>query len=123
MGGKKKVFMKLIKGLIFGIIFILFFLVILSVILYFIDINQNVIDICFYIITIIGVLISAIICSKNNLSKGWLMGIIASLCMFLIINGLTYVISSPCDIIILLKKLPLYIVTGLIGGCIGINLK
>lgn len=123
MGGKKRIFMKLIKSLIFGIIFILFFLVILSIILYFIDVDQNIINICFYIITIIGVLISSIICSKNSLSKGWLMGIIASLCMFLIINGLTYIISSPCDIIDLLKRLPLYLVTGFIGGCIGINLK
>jgi len=115
--------MKLIKALIFGIIFILFFLVVLSVILYFIDINQNIVDICFYIITIIGVLISSILCSKNSLNKGWLMGIIAALCMYLIINGLTYIVSSPCDIMILIKKLPLYIATGLIGGCIGINLK
>jgi putative membrane protein (TIGR04086 family) len=123
MAGKKKVLMKLIKALIFGIIFILFFLVVLSVILYFIDINQNIVDICFYIITIIGVLISSILCSKNSLNKGWLMGIIAALCMYLIINGLTYIVSSPCDIMILIKKLPLYIATGLIGGCIGINLK
>ncbi len=120
---KKRTFMKLIKSLICGIIFILFFLVVLSVVLYFADVNQNVVDIAFYAITIIGVLISSVICSKNSSSKGWLMGLIAAICMYIIINGVTYIISSPIDIMILIKKLPLYIATGIVGGCIGINLK
>lgn len=120
---KKRTFMKLIKSLICGIIFILFFLVVLSVVLYFTDVNQNVVDIAFYAITIIGVLISSVICSKNSSSKGWLMGLIAAICMYIIINGVTYIISSPIDIMILIKKLPLYIATGIVGGCIGINLK
>lgn len=120
---KRRTLAKLIKSLIFGIVFILFFLVVLSVILYFADINQNIIDISFYAITVIGVLISAIICSKNSSSKGWLMGLIAAMCMYIIINGITYIISSPVDIMILVKKLPLYIATGIVGGCIGINIK
>jgi len=119
----KKTFLRLIKSLIFGIVFILFFLVVLSVILYFVDLNQNFVDISFYIITVLGVLISAVACSKKSLSKGWLMGLAAAVCMYIIINGLTYIISSPADIMTLLKKLPMYLVTGLVGGCIGINLK
>ena len=119
----KRIWPKLIKSLIFGIVFILFFLVVLSVVLYFTDVNQNFIDISFYVITVIGVLISSIICSKNSLSKGWLMGLIAALCMYIIINGVTYIISAPVDIMILIKKLPLYIATGIVGGCIGINIK
>lgn len=118
-----KVYLKLIKSLIFGIVFILFFLVILSIVLYFVDVNQNTIDISFYVITVTGVLISSVMCSKNSLSKGWLMGIIAAVCMYIIINGLTYIISSPADLMVILKRLPLYVVTGFVGGCIGINLK
>jgi putative membrane protein (TIGR04086 family) len=115
--------LKTSKSAAIGLIIILLCIIILASLMYFIDLNEEKADLYFYIITIIGVFIAAVLSARGSQCRGWANGLLCAAIIYLIVNIISYTVSYPCDILFLIKKLPIYLLTGAIGGCVGINLS
>ena len=120
----KKNVIRIIKGSIFSIIISLILLLIFAILLCYTNLSENSIKPTILIITGVGILVGSMISAKkirkNGLVNGGMVGIIYTVILYLIssltITNFSVTINSFIMLIVA-------IITGMIGGIIGINLK
>ncbi len=111
-------------GLIRGYIISLLFFLIVGALITYTSIRENIIPFITSVIMIVGVLFSSIYCSIHLQKKGWLHGGLIGLVYVLILVLLSKIFISDYSIDrIALYKTSIGMVTGIIGGILGINMK
>ena len=109
---------------IFPILFGCFSVFLLSIISYIFNFPQKGIDICIYIIMLLIFFSSGFIISSKKKSRGLLWGFGIStilILLFLIIQLLFF--PKEFNIIDTLKRIPLLVLLGSLGGIFGVNIK
>ncbi|WP_352419907.1 TIGR04086 family membrane protein [Proteiniborus sp.] len=114
----------IIKGTILGLILTIILIFIFTIILTYTKLSESLIPLINSIIMIIGITSGAVFISRKVDKKGWLSGgLIGVLYFFVIfILGILFIEDFTIDKYSLIKGL-MAIVTGCIGGMIGINIK
>ena len=118
-----KTFRGLAKGFIASIIVAIISLLILSVVMTNFDLNDNIYNIAYYIVTSLGLLIGTIIAVKIVGKRGWLVGVIMGIAFFGVIFIFTAIIKGEFtfnsqEFI----KLGIWAIVGTITGMLGVNL-
>lgn len=120
----KKNVIRIIKGSIFSIIISLILLLIFAILLCYTNLSENSIKPTILVITGVGILIGSMISAKkirkNGLINGGLVGAVYIIILYMV-SSLT--ITNFSITINSLTMLIVAIITGMIGGIIGINLK
>lgn len=114
----------IIKGTILGLILTIVLIFIFSIILTYTKLSEVLIPFINSVIMILGISSGAVFISRKVDSKGWLSGGLVGVLYFLIIFilGILFIKDFTIDKYSLIKGL-IAIVTGCIGGMIGINIK
>ena len=115
---------KVLKGSVMAVMVTLVLLLIYSCVLTFTEISENTMSACIIIITCISILIgssiSTITIKKNGLLNGGLVGVIYVTCLYIFSSTLQTGFSlTGISIIMMICG----IITGMLGGIIGVNLK
>ena len=120
----KKNVIRIIKGSIFSIIISLILLLIFAILLCYTNLSENSIKPTILVITGVGILIGSMISAKkirkNGLITGGMVGAVYIIILYMV-SSLT--ITNFSITINSLTMLIVAIITGMIGGIIGINLK
>lgn len=120
----KKNVIRIIKGSIFSIIISLILLLIFAILLCYTNLSENSIKPTILVITGVGILIGSMISAKkirkNGLINGGMVGVVYIIILYMV-SSLT--ITNFSITINSLTMLIVAIITGMIGGIIGINLK
>lgn len=120
----KKNVIRIIKGSIFSIIISLILLLIFAILLCYTNLSENSIKPTILVITGVGILIGSMISAKkirkNGLINGGMVGAVYIIILYMV-SSLT--ITNFSITINSLTMLIVAIITGMIGGIIGINLK
>lgn len=120
----KKNVIRIIKGSIFSIIISLILLLIFVILLCYTNLSENSIKPTILVITGVGILIGSMISAKkirkNGLINGGMVGAVYIIILYMV-SSLT--ITNFSITINSLTMLIVAIITGMIGGIIGINLK
>lgn len=115
---------RILKGTITAIILSLILLLIFAIILTYTAISENVIKPVIIVISGISILvgssISTLTIKKNGMINGCLVGLIYILSLYLISSIIVSVFSINLYSLIMIV---VCIITGMIGGVIGVNLK
>lgn len=120
----KKSIIRIVRGSVISIILTLLLLLIFAVVLTYTPISENTINPVIIVISGISILVGSSISSlkirKNGLINGALVGLIYILTIYLIssITGTGFVINVYSLIMIIVS-----IITGMIGGIIGVNMR
>lgn len=117
-------YIKILKGLGFSYLFTFLSLFIFAIILHFTDISDGIIPGIILLVSVLGILSGAAVCTKNIETQGWLWGSLTGLSYALIL----YIVSSltltgfgmPISTFYLIFG---YTLIGAIGGIIGINMQ
>ncbi|WP_425446030.1 TIGR04086 family membrane protein [Dethiothermospora halolimnae] len=122
--GNKSYGINLVKGLIFSYIITIVLIFIASLILTYTDLSIDSLSVIKSIIMILSIALGAIYLSMKNNKKGWLNGGIVGLLyvVIMIIIGSIINNSFSLDSYVLIKLI-IALITGAIGGMIGVNLK
>lgn len=117
-------FIEIIKGTIIGLILTIILILIFTIILTYTKLSENLIPLINSVIMILGISSGAVITSRKVDNKGWLSGGLIGILYFLVILvlGLLFIKDFTLEKYSLVKAL-IAIVTGCIGGMIGINIK
>ena len=120
----KKNVSRIIKGSILSIIISLILLLIFAILLCYTNLSENSIKPTILVITGVGILIGSMISAKkirkNGLINGGMVGAVYIIILYMV-SSLT--ITNFSITINSLTMLIVAIITGMIGGIIGINLK
>lgn len=122
--GKENNFLRILKGSIFSIIISMLLLLIFAVILTYANVSESTIPTVIIMISNLSILCGSILCNrkikKNGIGNGMAVGLIYILVIYLIssivIKSFSFNLKS---IIMILCSL----VSGILGGIIGVNLK
>lgn len=114
----------LIKGLLFCLVFSIAALIILALVLKLTSLSESKLPLFNNLIMIISIAIGAIYASGKSNQNGWLIGAVIGLIyyIFILILSLIFIHDSSLSLFIIPKML-MAIISGVIGGVIGINLK
>lgn len=121
---KENNFLRILKGSIFSIIISMILLLIFAIVLTYANVSENTIPAIIIAISNLSILFGSILCNRKIEKNGILNGIAVALIYLLVI----YVISSIAiksfsfnikSLIMILCSL----VSGILGGIIGVNLK
>ncbi|NLV75694.1 MAG: TIGR04086 family membrane protein [Tissierellia bacterium] len=112
------------KGLIFSLIITILLVFILSLVLLYTPFKESKIPLFNTVIMIVSITIGSIYVSTNIGENGWINGGILGILYFLVLVLLNYLFFKPFLVdMYLLGKFILSLITGVIGGIIGINMK
>lgn len=113
----------ILKGLSLSYIITIITMLILSILLTYTSLKESVIPVLNTIIMIGSIVLGSIYLTSKVKNKGWLNGMIIGLLYFLVLLLLNkIIIKEPEQGLYLFYKLLISVVTGIIGGMIGINL-
>ncbi|WIV10753.1 TIGR04086 family membrane protein [Proteiniborus sp. MB09-C3] len=117
-------FIDVIRGTIIGLMLTILLILIFTITLTYTKLSEELIPLINSIIMILGITSGAIFTSRKLERKGWLSGGLIGILYFIIIFFISalFVKSFAMDKYLLIKGL-LAIITGCIGGMIGINIK
>lgn len=117
-------FFQIFKGFLISVIFTLVLLFIFSIILTYTNISENVISPVIIVISAISILIgssiSTIKIKKNGLLNGLLVGLIYMLFIYILSSIINNNFSLNGTSIVMIAS---GVITGMIGGIVGVNLK
>ncbi|EOD00668.1 TIGR04086 family membrane protein [Caldisalinibacter kiritimatiensis] len=114
----------LIKGVILSFIITLVSFIVFALILTYTNITESVIPTVDSIIMILSIAIGSIYVAFKVYKKGWLNGAIVGLAYIAILIAIRRLISGNVQYnVYLLVKVAISIITGVVGGMIGINIK
>lgn len=112
------------KGLIFSLIITILLVFILSLVLLYTPFKESKIPLFNTVIMIVSITIGSIYVSTNIGENGWINGGILGILYFLVLVLLNYLFFKPFFVdMYLFGKFILSLITGVIGGIIGINMK
>lgn len=112
------------KGLIFSLIITILLVFILSLVLLYTPFKESKIPLFNTVIMIVSITIGSIYVSTKIGENGWINGGILGILYFLVLVLLNYLFFKPFFVdMYLLGKFILSLITGVIGGIIGINMK
>lgn len=125
MNKKKTEYIILIlKGIALAYIITIIMMLIFSLILTYTSLKESMIPILNTITMIVSIVLGSIYLTIKIGEKGWMNGMIVGVLYFLILLLLNKITINESNLsIISFSKLIISIVTGIIGGMIGINLK
>ncbi len=114
----------LLKGIVFSLIITVILIIVLALILTYTSLSEGIIPIVNSIIMILSIALGSIYVSVKINRLGWLNGALTGLLyiLILVILGNMFVDSFKLDIFILFRIL-IALITGAVGGMIGINLR
>lgn len=117
-------FLDIVKGTFIGLLLTFILIIIFTIILTFTKFSEGLIPLINSIIMILGITSGAILTSKKLEKKGWLSGGLIGIFYFLIIFIVSkiFIKDFSIDKYLLIKSF-IALVTGCIGGMIGINIK
>ncbi|NMB07804.1 MAG: TIGR04086 family membrane protein [Tissierellia bacterium] len=114
----------LFKALVLSYIFTLVLILIITFLLTYTSLKESTIPLLNTIIIIISITIGSIYISIKIGEKGWLNGGMLGILYFLILLLLNYLFVKPFTFdIFSFSKFFISLITGIIGGILGINLK
>lgn len=113
-----------VKGTILGLILTILLILVFTIILTYTKLSEEIIPLINSVIMILGITSGAIFVSRRVERKGWLSGGLVGIIYFLIILLVSklFIQDFLLDKYLLIKGV-IAIVTGCIGGMIGINIK
>lgn len=121
---EKNIFNSLAIGTIFAYFITLLVFIIYSLLITYTDVTEKYMQTIIMVTTVISVLVSGFLSTKNIKSKGLLIGILSGVIYFIILLIVAFCILPTIEFNSkLLTLLILSICSGGIGGIIGINLK
>ncbi len=114
----------IIRGTFLGLILTFILIIIFTIILTYTKLSEELIPLINSIIMILGITSGAVLTSRKLDKKGWLTGGLIGILYFLIIFIISkiFIKDFTIDKYLLIKGL-IAVVTGCIGGMIGINIK
>jgi putative membrane protein (TIGR04086 family) len=112
----------LLKGVIMAFVITIILLVFFSLLLRFTSLSESRLHLLNNLTMIFSLAISSLYAAIKIKEKGWLHGGIVGLLYYLVIFLINLIFIRDTEISILLSKLLISVVTGIIGGMIGINL-
>ena len=114
----------LLKGVVLSFSTTLILIVLMSIILTYSNLSEGVIPVVNSIIMILSIALGSIYMSLKVNKNGWLNGAVVGLLyiIILIIIGSIFIDTFKLDSFILLRAV-ISIITGIVGGMIGINLR
>lgn len=117
-------FIDVIRGTIIGLMLTILLILIFTITLTYTKLSEELIPLINSVIMILGITSGAIFTSRKLERKGWLSGGLIGILYFIIIFFISalFVKNFVMDKYLLIKGL-LAIITGCIGGMIGINIK
>lgn len=121
---KNGVVISLIKGLLFSFLLTMIFFIIFALLLTYTDLSEGYIPIVNSIIMVVSIAVGGIVISSNIMNKGWLNGAILGLLyvfIFVICGSIIFKSFNPN--IYMFSKLGIGLISGAIGGMIGVNIK
>lgn len=114
----------ILKGIAISYIITIIMLTIVSLLLTYTSLKESSIPILSTIIIIVSIALGAIYLTLKIGEKGWLNGAIIGILYFLILIILKKIFLKEFGLnIYFISKLIISLITGIIGGMIGINLK
>lgn len=117
-------FLYLVKGLVVSYGLTLIIIVIISLLLTYTSVKESSIAVLNTITMIASISIGSIYLTLKVGEKGWLNGGLMGILYFLVLLLLNYAFAKPFNVdLYSTSKFIISIVTGVIGGMIGINLK
>lgn len=119
--GKIKYFL---KGLLIAFILTIIMIVIFSFLLRFTSIRENKIPLFNNIVMIISIVVASAYVATKAKEKGWLNGALIGLGYYIILLVLNLIFIKPFAFdLVSFSKIVMAVITGIIGGMIGINLS
>lgn len=116
--------MKKFFGILYAFLFYLALVAALTVCSYFFDWQYESIALGSYIITTLCVFCAGVLTARGAERSGWLYGLMGSFAMLLLIILMGRILGGgELDFMRLLIRMPTFVLCGVIGGIIGINLK
>lgn len=114
----------IIKGLVLAYVFTLVLVLVVSFLLTYTRLKESTIPLLNTIIMIISISVGAIYIAVNIGERGWLNGGILGVFYFVILILFNYLFVKPFTFdIFSISKFFISLITGIIGGILGINLK
>lgn len=114
----------IIKGLALAYVFTLVLVLVVSFLLTYTRLKESTIPLLNTIIMIISISVGAIYIAVNIGERGWLNGGILGVFYFVILILFNYLFVKPFTFdIFSISKFFISLITGIIGGILGINLK
>ncbi|KGG81518.1 hypothetical protein Y919_00730 [Caloranaerobacter azorensis H53214] len=112
------------KGVLISIAISIICIIVLAVILTYTSLSESVVPILNSIIMIVSIALGAIYTSVRIKKKGWLNGAIIGLLYFILLILVSYIFirSYKINSHVIIKGI-VAIITGAVGGMIGVNLK
>ncbi len=117
-------FRGIFKGIVFSLIATAIFVVIIALVSYFTDIQDKVISVLLFLVSVLSVLVGAIFVTKSTNENGLLHGAIIGVGYFAVILIASIVVKREFDFNSnLLTMLIADACGGMLGGILGINSK
>lgn len=114
----------ILKGITLSYIITIITMLILSIFLTYTSLKESIIPILNTIIMIGSIVLGSVYLTSKVKNRGWLNGMIIGILYFLVLLLLNrIIIKEPGQGLYMFYKLLISIVTGIIGGMIGINLS
>lgn len=113
-------FKGIIKGILFSVITTIVLVVVLATISYFVDINDKILSLLLFLVSIFSVLIGAVFLSKTTSTKGLLHGVLLGMGYCLVVFSTSAIIKNKIEFtnhntIMLFANL----FSGALGGILG----
>ncbi len=123
-GGIKNITVTSFKSALMGLLFSVVILSVFAVIITYTQLSEKYIGVIALLATVSGALLAGLLASVKIKAKGWLTGVAAALWYFLmlLVIGLT-AYENSLNFAEIFKKIPLYILIGMLGGIIGVNIR
>ncbi len=119
----KRYFKSVVKGSSFALIISFIAVIILSAIMVKCAFSQNIYNIIYVVISLIGLSAGSIIGARKNQSKGWLVGAGVAAFYYIILYLLCSLVSKTWNVNSFeIAKFAICILIGILSGMLGINL-
>lgn len=112
----------LLYGAVFGILIMLALTVLFSILMVSNDMSQSILVVLSGIACSLGAFSAGFAAAKKFKSRGFLIGALSALLIFLLILALGLILSNPITLNAAIKLI-LVVLFGSIGGIMGINIK
>ncbi|HZK35086.1 MAG TPA: TIGR04086 family membrane protein [Bacillota bacterium] len=117
-------FLYVFKGSVFAVIITLIFIIIFSVVMELTELHDSIIQPVVQVIRVFSIVFAGAYAARLTRSKGWLKGAATGLLYILLVSLISILFGGKVNFDrVLLSDTIMALVTGAIGGAIGINLK
>lgn len=121
--GFREYFNGILKGVLSSVVITVLLTAILSLLMMFISFSDSVFNICYVVITCLGIVAGAIMSARTIGENGWLSGLLVGCIYYLVLLCVTFLFGG--DISLGLYDLYRFVITlviGVLSGMLGINI-